>query len=594
MFLRKTQRKKDGKTHDYWSVVENKRVAGGRVVQRHVLYLGEINSSQAAGWRKAIEVLDDDAGHPRTLALFPEDRCAAVASDASIVQLRLSDMRLCRPRQWGACWLAGQLWRDLRLDQFWAERLPPNRKGTRWDQVLQVLVSYRLIAPGSEWKLHRDWFGRSAMADLLGADFGLAEAHKLYACHDFLLQHKEALFSHLTARWRDLFNANFDVLLYDLTSTYFEINASDVAEGDKRHHGYSRDKRPDCPQVVIALVVTPEGLPLAYEVLPGNTADCKTLRMFLAKIERQYGRARRVWVMDRGIPTEAVLAEMRASDPPVQYLVGTPKGRLSRLEKQLLDKPWQQAREGVAVKLLAKDGELYVFAQSDDRVAKERAMRKRQLKWLWKRLRELAAMEISREEMLMKLGAARAKAPTAWRLVDIEMDKESPTFTYALNRKKLRRARRREGRYLLRTNLTENDPALLWQYYIQLVAVEQAFKNLKQDLAIRPVFHQDEHRIEAHIFIAFLAYCLQVTLQLRLHALAPGLTARSALEKFAAVQMIDVHLPTTDGRELLLTRYTQPEPELRLLIEQLKLSLPPQPPPRIATGAVPSVPSNPV
>jgi len=594
MFLRKTQRKKDGKTHDYWSVVENKRVAGGRVVQRHVLYLGEINSSQAAGWRKAIEVLDDDAGHPRTLALFPEDRCAAVASDASIVQLRLSDMRLCRPRQWGACWLAGQLWRDLRLDQFWAERLPPNRKGTRWDQVLQVLVSYRLIAPGSEWKLHRDWFGRSAMADLLGADFGLAESHKLYACHDFLLQHKEALFSHLTARWRDLFNANFDVLLYDLTSTYFEINASDVAEGDKRHHGYSRDKRPDCPQVVIALVVTPEGLPLAYEVLPGNTADCKTLRMFLAKIERQYGRARRVWVMDRGIPTEAVLAEMRASDPPVQYLVGTPKGRLSRLEKQLLDKPWQQAREGVAVKLLAKDGELYVFAQSDDRVAKERAMRKRQLKWLWKRLRELAAMEISREEMLMKLGAARGKAPTAWRLVDIEMDKQSPTFTYALNRKKLRRARRREGRYLLRTNLTENDPALLWQYYIQLVAVEQAFKNLKQDLAIRPVFHQDEHRIEAHIFIAFLAYCLQVTLQLRLHALAPGLTARSALEKFAAVQMIDVHLPTTDGRELLLTRYTQPEPELRLLIEQLKLSLPPQPPPRIATGAVPSVPSNPV
>jgi hypothetical protein len=442
--------------------------------------------------------------------------------------------------------------------------------------------------------LHREWFGKSAMADLLGADFGLAEAHKLYACHDLLLQHKDALFSHLTARWRDLFNADFDVLLYDLTSTYFEINASDVPEGDKRHHGYSRDKRPDCPQVVIALMVTPEGLPLAYEVLPGNTADCTTLRKLLDKIEKQYGRARRVWVMDRGIPTEEVLAEMRASDPPVQYLVGTPKGRLTRFEKQLVDKPWQQVREGVAVKLLPTDGELYVFAQSDDRITKERAMRRRQLKWLWKRLRELTAMELTREEMLMKLGAARAKAPTAWRLVDIEMDEEGPTFTYALNRKKLRRARRREGRYLLRTNLTENDPTLLWQYYIQLVAVEQAFKNLKQDLAIRPVFHQNENRIEAHIFIAFLAYCLQVTLQRRLHALAPGLTARSALEKFAAVQMIDVHLPTTDGRELLLTRYTQPEPELRLLIEQLKLSLPPQPPPRIATGAVPSIPNNPV
>jgi len=583
MFLRKTQRKKDGKTHEYWSVVENKRVAGGRVVQRHVLYLGEINSSQAEGWRKAIEVLDDDAGRSRTMALFPEDRCAGIAPDASVVQVRLSEMRLCRPRQWGACWLAGQLWQALQLDRFWLDRLPPSRKGTPWDQVLQVLVAYRLIAPGSEWKLHRDWFGKSAMADLLGADFGLAEAHKLYACHDVLLQHKDALFAHLTARWRDLFNANFDVLLYDLTSTYFEINASDVAEGDKRRHGYSRDKRPDCPQVVIALVVTPDGLPLAYEVLPGNTADCTTLRMFLARIERQYGRARRVWVMDRGIPTEAVLAEMRGSDPPVQYLVGTPKGRLSRFEKQLLAKPWQEARPGVSVKLLAEDDELYVYAESVERVSKERAMRRRQLKWLWKRLRELAAMEVRREEMLMKLGAARARAPTAWRLVDIEMDKAGAGFSYTLNRQKLRRIRQREGRYLLRTNLTENDPALLWQYYTQLVAVEEAFKNLKGDLAIRPIFHQEERRVEAHIFIAFLAYCLQVTLQRRLHALAPGLTARSALEKFAAVQMIDVHLPTTDGSELVMTRYTQPEPELQLLIQQLRLSLPPQPPPRIAT-----------
>src|ERR1700693_4174891 len=591
MFLRKTPRKKDGKTHDYWSVVENKRVAGGRVVQRHVLYLGEINSSQAAVWRKAIEVLDDDAGHPRTLSLFPEDRCEGVGPDKSIVQLRLWEMRVGRPRQWGACWLGGHLWQALQLDQFWADRLPPSRKGTQWDQVLQVLVAYRLIAPGSEWKLHRDWFSKSAMADLLGADFGLAEAHKLYACHDLLLQHKEALFSHLMARWRDLFNANFDVLLYDLTSTYFEVHASDVAEGDKRRHGYSRDKRPDCPQVVIALVVTPDGLPLAYEVLPGNTADCTTLRMFLARIEQQYGKARRVWVMDRGIPTEAVLAEMRGSDPPVQYLVGTPKGRLSRLEKQLLAKPWQEARPGVSVKLLAEDGELYVFAESVERVGKERAMRRRQLKWLWKRLRELPAMQVPREEMLMKLGAARARAPTAWRLVDIAMDKQSARFSYALNRQKLRRVRQREGRYLLRTNLAENDPALLWQYYTQLVAVEEAFKNLKGDLAIRPVFHQEERRIEAHIFIAFLAYCLQITLQRRLHALAPGLTARSALEKFAAVQMIDVHLPTTDGRGVLLTRYTQPEPELQLLIQQLKLDLPPQPPPRIATSTVPRQPT---
>jgi len=590
MFLRQTRRKKDGKTHVYWNIVENRRLDDGRVVQRQVLYLGEINSSQAAAWRKAIEVFDEASGEPRTLALFPEERGAAVADDAAAVRVCLSALTLRRPRQWGACWLAGLLWRELQLDRFWTKRLLPSRKGTRWDQILQVLAAYRLIAPGSEWKLHREWFGNSAMADLLGADFGLAEAHKLYACHDRLLAHKDALFSHLVGRWRDLFNASFDVLLYDLTSTYFEIDAAALPDGDKRRHGYSRDRRPDCPQVVIALVVTPEGLPLAYEVLPGNTKDDQTLRPFLAKIELQYGKARRVWLMDRGIPTEAVLAEMRQSDPPVRYLVGTPKGRLTQFEKLLLDQPWQEARKGVQVKLLAQDGEFYVFAESADRVLKERAMRRRQLKWLWRRLKELAAMKNTREQLLMKLGAARAKAPVGWRLVDVKVDKASAGFTVALNRNKLRTIRRREGRYLLRTNLTESDPATLWQYYIQLVAVEEAFKNLKADLAIRPVFHQEERRIEAHIFIAFLAYCLYATLQRRLHALAPGLTARSALEKFAAVQMIDVHLPTTDGRELVLTRYTQPEPGLQLLINQLKLQLPPQPPPRITAAAYPSLP----
>jgi hypothetical protein len=580
MFLRQKIRKKDGKEHRYFSVVENQRVAGGRVVQRQVLYLGEINDTQQLAWRRSIEVFEDGASQPRTLSLFPEDRCEALLPDTSIVRLKLSQVRLCRPRQWGACWLALTLWRELQLDQFWAERLPASRKGTRWDDVLFVLAAYRLLAPGSEWRLHREWFAHSALVDLLGADFGLAEIHKLYACHDRLLAHKPALFEHLVGRWRDMFNASFDVLLYDLTSTYFEANPP-FPEGDKRRHGYSRDHRPDCVQVVIALVVTPEGLPLGYEVLSGNTADSTTLRGFLERIVRQYGKARRIWLMDRGIPTEAVLAEMRAADPPVRYLVGTPKGRLSRLEQELVEKPWQEARPGVQVKLLPQDGELYVFAESRDRVAKERAMRRRQLKWLWKRLGQLAAMKLSREELLMKLGSARSQAPTAWRLVTITVAKDSATFSYQLDRDKLRQARRREGRYLLRTNLTEDDPAQLWRYYLQLVAVEQAFKSLKGDLAIRPIFHQQEARIEAHIFVAFLAYALHVTLGRRLHALAPGLTPRSVLEKFAAVQMIDVHVPTTDGRELVLTRYTEPEPELRLLLAKLRLDLPTQPPPKI-------------
>jgi len=585
MFLRHIKRKKDGKEHRYWSIVENRRIGGGRVVQRPLLYLGEINDSQELAWRKSIAILEEGALQPRTLSLFPEDRCEGLLPDASIVRLRLNELRLCRPRQWGGCWLALSLWRELELDRFWGGRLPPSRKGTRWDRVLLLLATYRLLAPGSEWRLHREWFERSAMADLLGEDLGLAEIHKLYRCHDRLLEHKQALFDHLVGRWRDLFNISFDVLLYDLTSTYFEADPP-FAESDKRRHGYSRDHRPDCVQVVIALVVTPEGLPLAYEVLPGNTADNTTLRDFLARIERQYGKARRIWLMDRGIPTEVVLAEMRGANPPVQYLVGTPKGRLTRLEKDLLAKPWQQARPGVRVKLLPRDGELYVFADSANRVAKERAMRRRQLKWLWARLKQLSMMALSREELLMKLGAARAHAPAAWRLVVIAVAPEGVTFTYHLDRNRLRRARRREGRYLLRTNLTEDDPAKLWNLYLLLVRVEEAFKNLKGDLAIRPIFHQDQARIEAHIFIAFLAYCLHATLARRLHALAPGLSPRSVIEKFAAMQMIDVHVPTTDGRELLLTRYTEPDAELRLLLDKLKLALPAQSPPKITTAQI--------
>src|SRR6267142_2735838 len=507
MFLRAKTRKKDGKEHRYWSVVENRRVAGGRVVQRHVLYLGEINSSQELAWRKSIDVLEDGESAPRTYSLFPEDRCEGLLPDESIVRLKLKAMRLQRPRQWGACWLALTLWQALDLDVFWAERLPVSRKGTRWDLVLFVLAAYRLIAPGSEWRLHREWYGRTALADLLGADEALADPHVLYGCHDRLLAHKEALFTHLTGRWRDLFNVSFEVLLYDLTSTYFESDPP-LDESDKRRHGYSRDHRFDCVQIVIALIVTPEGLPLAYEILPGNTRDSKTLRAFLAKIEHQYGKAQRIWCMDRGIPTEEVLAEMRRSEPPVQYLVGTPKGRLTRLEKSLVTKPWHSARAGVKV------------------------------------------------------------------------EKSGAGFTYRLNRKKLRIVLRREGRYLLHTNLTETDPVKLWNYYLQLVQVEEAFRTLKSDLAIRPIFHQEPSRIEAHVFVAFLAYCLYVTLGRQLKALAPGLTARSALEKFAAVQMVDVRIPTTDGRELLLTRYTQPERELELLLERLRLTLPAQPPPK--------------
>jgi transposase len=330
-----------------------------------------------------------------------------------------------------------------------------------------------------------------------------------------------------------------------------------------------------------------------YEVLTGNTSDKTTLKGMLEKIEKQYGKAERTWLMDRGIPTEEVLSEMREADPPARYLVGTPKARLNRLEQALLAKPWQEARPGVQVKLLPQDGELYVFAQSKDRVAKERSMRRRQLKWLWARLADLHRMSVNlkRDELLIKLGQAKERAPTGWRLVNVEVDNESAMFLYSLDRTKLRQVRRREGRYLLRSNLTEENPATLWEYYLQLVKIEEAFKTLKDDLAIRPIYHQAQGRIEAHIFISFLAYCLHVTLGRRLHGLAPGLTPRAVFDKCAAVQMIDVHIPTTDGRELQLTRYTQPEPDLRLLLQQLKLVLPEQPPPRITAADASALPT---
>jgi transposase len=595
MFLRCSKRLKDGKAHLYLSIVENRRLADGRILQRHVLYLGEINGIQEAAWRRTVELFGQDESAPQQVALFSEEHApvALRADDLPVVRLKLSEMSLRRPRQWGACWLGCELWQQLGLDAFWREALPASREGTRWDQVLLTLTLYRLIEPGSEWRLHRHWFDHTAIADLLGGDFSLAEIHRLYACHDRLLVHKQALFDHLTARWRDLFAAKYEVLLYDLTSTYFECDPPEDPQALRRF-GYSRDKRGDCVQVVIALIVTPEGFPLAYEVLAGNTTDKSTLKDFLTRIEKQYGKAQRTWVMDRGIPTEETLEIMRKSDPPVSYLVGTPKGRLSSLEAALAKTQWQQARPSVRVKLLAQEeGETYILAQSQDRVAKERSMRRRRLRAYLDRLAELKARKraLKRDSLHQAIGAAKKEAGRDARFVKVsvalhgEGKKQTATLSWKLDRSALRLAWRREGRYLLRTNLTDTDPAKLWEHYLQLTEVEQAFKELKGDLAVRPVYHQLESRIESHIFISFLAYCLQVTLKARLRKCAAGLTPRAVLEKFATVQMLDVHLPTTDGREIIMNRYTQPEKDLQLLLDQMKLTLPEQGPPKITAPA---------
>ena len=591
MFLRSTGRFKDGKEHRYFNIVENRRCQGNRIVQRQVLYLGEINDTQQAAWCKTIDVMQQDEGKLCQMAIFPEDRVAPVLPCA-VVQVRLSDLQLKRPRQWGACWLACELWDQLTLDDFWRDRLGVSRQGTRWLNVFKTLVCYRLLDPGSEWRLHRQWYTESAMADLLGEDFALAQKDRLYRCLDRLLAHKHDFFGYLRGRWQTLFGASFEVLLYDLTSTYFESDPPEYGgKSCLRRYGYSRDKRPDCTQVVIALIVTPEGFPLAYEVMPGNTSDKTTLADFLQQIEAQYGRSERIWIMDRGIPTEETLRQMRNSETPIYYLVGTPKGRLSKLEQAFVGKPWEQAKTSVQVKLLAQQDEVYILAKSDARLLKERGMRQRKLKRLWTRLKALQQQKLSRDQLLLKLGAAKKEAGRVWSLVDTRIPASSRElkgagFQFSLRKDKLRLTRRREGRYLLRSNLTGHDPGELWQHYTLLTEIEQAFKELKSDLAIRPIYHQKDQRIEAHIFVAFAAYCLQVTLKQRARALAPGLSPRAVLEKFATVQMVDVHLPTTDGRELILSRYTQPEKDLQLLLQQLKLPLPEQPPPKIRAADV--------
>jgi len=593
MFLRSTNRKKDGKDHRYFSVVENRRLPGGKTAQRTVLYLGEINDQQQAAWRKTLEVFDETEQRFTTMSLFPDDReLPADAVDSA--QVRLSGLELRRPRVFGNCWLGCELWQQLGLDEFWQQRLPQGRETVSWEKVLRLLVVNRLLDPGSEFRVHRQWYLDSAMDELLESSFSVAEKDRLYRCLDRVLEHKQELFVFLKQRWADLFAADFEVLLYDLTSTYFE---GEMEQNAKAKRGYSRDGRPDCLQLVIALVVTPDGFPLAYEVLNGNTADCTTLGDFLKKIETTYGKARRVWVMDRGIPTEAILKEMREPERQTFYLVGTPKGRINQHEKKWLDLPWQKVRDSVEVKLYEHESELYVLAKSSGRQAKEIAMRRKRLVRLLRKLRVMRRSLPQRDQLLLRIGAAKKDAGRAFGFVKIRLpEKDEPvsraTFTFHIDKTKLKAAEQRDGHYLLRSNLTAEDPAVLWTRYVQLTQIESVFRSLKSELRVRPIYHQLEHRADAHVLIAFLAYCLQVTLKNRLLIHAPGLTPAAVLEKLATIQMVEVWIPMLDGRWLVLPRHTQPEPDVRALLDQIRISLPSQPPPRIKSSQLPTAATN--
>jgi transposase len=582
VFLRSTNRKKDGKDHRYYSIVENRRVPGGQTVQRTVLYLGEINDQQQTAWRKTLQVFDEQEQRSTTISLFPDDReIPAEAVDS--IPVKLSGLELRRPRTFGNCWLSCVLWHQLGLDEFWQQHLPEARESVSWEKVLRLLVVNRLLDPGSEFHVHRQWFVDSAMDELLQEDFVVADKDRLYRCLDRILEHKQELFVWLKQKWADLFGADFEVLLYDLTSTYFE---GEMEQNPKAKRGYSRDGRPDCLQLVIALVVTPDGFPLAYEVLNGNTSDRATLKTFLDKIESTYGKARRVWVMDRGIPSEALLKEMREPERQTYYLVGTSKGKINQHEKKWLSLPWQKVRDSVEVKLYEHEGELYVLAKSQGRQAKEIAIRRKRLARLLRKLRAMRKSLPKRDQLLLRIGAAKKEAGRAFGFVKIRLPQKDAavtrdTFSFQTDKAKLKAAQQRDGHYLLRSNLTSEDPAVLWTRYVQLTQIESVFRSLKSELGIRPIYHQLEHRADAHVLIAFLAYCLQVTLKNRLMIHAPGLTPTAVLEKLATIQLVEVWIPMLDGRWLMLPRHTQPEKDVQALLDQLQIKLPAQPRPRI-------------
>ena len=583
MYLKTHKRKKDGKINEYYSIVEKRKVANGGYVQKTVLYLGEISDSQKKSWNKSIKVLNEENEpvHKTLFALHDgDDFCENIGA----IPLRLSEMKLQKPRAFGDCWLGCEIYDQLGLDTFFSHRIDTDKSPVAYSKVLKLLVVNRLIKPGSEFYVHHHWFDQTAMDFLLDCDFQVADKNRLYRCLDRILPCKDELCQYLKDKWQMMFNLEYDVLLYDLTSTYFE---GLCRRNPKAKFGRSKDRRGDCRQVLIAMVVTPEGFPINYEVLAGNTSEPKTLTELMAKIEKMYGKARRVWLMDRGIPTEQSLKFMRESG--IDYLVGTPRKLLDDFQRELILQDWQQVNESVCVKYLEKEGERYVLALSKSRMAKERAIRKRNLRRYLDGLVKLKENYRDRDRFMKRLGVLQHEAGSCRHCVDLKLPAEGKrvskkNFSFTFNHQKYRAMIYRDGMYFLRTNQTGKEAVELWQQYMLQCNVEQAFKELKSDIRVRPVYHHKEERVDAHIFVAFLSYCLQATLRQKLRNSASGLTSQAVLETLSRIQLLNVSVPTADGSELRMQRYTEPELEHKLILEKLRMALPPQSPPKIYSG----------
>jgi len=590
MFLRPNRRSKDGKEHTYWSLVETVRTPNGPR-QRTLCYLGELNDSAQARWLKTIEVFNAQ-GEAEQLKLFPAE-VEPPADDPQVARVLLHKVRLERTRQFGACWLGLELWKRLGLDRFFEVQLDSEPAGVAWSRIAAVLAINRLCAPGSERAIEERWYPTTALDDLLGIEEGKLNDTRLYRCLDRILPHKTQLERHLKERYGELFGAEFDVLLYDLTSTYVEGAAE---RNPMMRRGYSRDHRPDCEQMVIALIVNSEGFPFSYETFDGNRADVSTMEAILRLVERKYGKARRIWVFDRGIVSEENLAAIRKRGG--QYLVGTPRSQMKQFEAELLKDDWTAVRpDEVEVKRVAipGGGETYILCRTKGRKEKEKAIRKRFSTRMEAALQGLAkTIEAGRlkdrNKMERRLGRIQATHPQVSDLYDVELRESSEGIRLHWEMREERKAWRslREGAYVLRTNLQAGSAGELWSKYIQLTEAEAAFRALKSELSIRPLFHQKEPRVKAHVMVAFLGYALWVTLKHLLKRRAPVVSeptargvlnvhpfsAMKALALLSALHSADIVLPTTDGHEIRLRRITEPTPEQKELLRQLGMTLP--------------------
>jgi transposase len=589
MFLRPNRRSKDGKDHTYWSLVETVRTPDGPR-QKTLCYLGELNSSSQARWLKTVEVFNEQ-GQTEQLKLFPSD-VEPPADGSGVARVLLNKVRLERTRQFGSCWLGLELWKRLGLDRFFEQAMDEHEADVPWSRVAAVLAINRLCAPGSELAVEERWYPSTALDDLLGIEEGKINDSRLYRCLDRILPHKTKLERHLKQRYGELFGAEFDVLLYDLTSTYVEGAAE---KNPMMRRGYSRDHRPDCEQMVIALIVNSEGFPFSYETFDGNRADVSTMETILRMVERKYGRARRVWVFDRGIVSEENLQAIRRRGG--QYLVGTPRSQMKQFEEELLKDDWTQVRPEVEVKKVGipQGEETYILCRTAGRKEKEKAIRNRFSSRMEEALKRLArTIETGRlkdrNKMERRLGGIQARHPQVNDLYDIALRETAQGIRLQWEVKEERKAwrRLREGAYMLRTNIEAGTAEELWSRYMQLTEAEASFRALKSELSIRPLFHQKEPRVKAHVMVAFLGYALWVTLKHLLKRRAPivpqpaasgvdnmrPLSAMKALNLLSTLQSADIVLPTTDGREIRLRRITEPTAEQKSLLQQLGLALP--------------------